>query len=239
MLATIDREVIGESGKREGILEIKVPGSRSFYNQKTGEREIQWGDGPDDIPPYIACQAQWQMEVVGIDTCDVAAFFLDRREIAIYRQVRDAKFIESLVAINEKFWRDHVLAMNPPQMDGSSGADEYLKGKYPTGAGGIVVAPPSALDAAIGYAKARDDEAEAVERKKFHGNQLRQIIGSNEGIAGNWGKATWMSDAKGKIDYKSLCEELNPTLEALERHRGQPSRVLRVTCNLNTQGEDQ
>ena len=245
MFATIDREVIVD-GKRTMIVEIKLPGSRYFWNRETGERDLVWGFAPDAIPAYVACQAQWQMEITGCDRCDVVAFFLDSRELAIYPQVRNQSMIDSLIRINERFWYDHVVDRNPPSIDGSVGAGSYLKHRFPKNENPMIAAPADAEAVARSYILASRREKEAKDQKDECGNQLRAIVGANDGVVADWGKVTWKLDKHGRVDYQALAGALRSRVELLaaaagkpelaadlddlvEQHRGEASRVLRVT----------
>lgn len=246
MLATVDRDVLRPDGSLERLAEIKCPGSRWAYNAAIGGREQAWGVYPDEIPPYIACQAQWQMEVRGTGRCDVVAFFLDDRELQVYPQERNQKLINSLIEINRRFWFDNVIAQVPPEIDGSEAAGSYLRKVYPMNKGAIVPAPPAAEAEARAYAIAQRDEKSAKERKDLHGNRLRDIIKTDDGVSDHWGKATWTLDSRGRVDYAALAAdyrtrvellaqaagkpELAADLDALaEARRAAPNRVLRVT----------
>jgi putative phage-type endonuclease len=221
MLATIDRLVINDN-QAVKLAEIKLPGSRYTWNRTNGERDLAWGFGPDEIPAYIACQAQWQMEVTGHNHCDVVAFFLDSRELAIYPQHRNQSLIDSLVRINERFWHDHVIERVPPTIDGTSGASSYLKQKYPMNAGMMIPAPVEVDGVARAYAKAQADESDAKKRKEAAGNQLRAAIGIHDGIEDHWGKATWKLDARGKVNYQELAGALRSRVELLAAEAGKP-----------------
>jgi putative phage-type endonuclease len=248
MLATVDRDLIrvDNADRLERLVEIKVPGSRWSFNKAIGGREQTWGFYPDEIPPYIACQAQWQMEVRGADRCDVAAFFLDERELAVYPQVRNQKLIDSLVEINRRFWFDNVLAKVPPELDGSAAAGSYLRQVYPINGAAIVAAPPEAEEIARAYAVAQRDEKDAIARKDLCGNQLRALIGADAGVSDPWGKATWTLDSRGKVDWKAVAGDYRARVELLAQAAQQPdlasdldqlaearrapaNRVLRVT----------
>lgn len=253
MLATVDREVFANeladySGdyQRVRIAELKLPGSRYAYNKHTGERDMVWGYTPDAIPAHIAMQVQWQMAITGDCECDVVAFFLDTRELAIYRQHRNELLIESLVELNKRFWFDHIDAKVPPPIDGTAGSTEYLKRRFPGNDGSIVPAPHGTDDIARAYARAQRDEKHAKADKDLYGNQLRELVGTHDGVTGAWGKVTWKHDARGDIDHRALSADLRTRVELLaaaagkpelaadldtltESHRVPPSRPLRVT----------
>ena len=244
-LATVDREIV-RGRERVGLVEVKVPGSRQFWNRETGERETAWGIGADEIPAHIACQAQWQMDVLDSEYCDVVAFFLDTRELAVFRQVRNQKVIDDLVRINERFWFDNVLKQEPPPLDGTEGSRTYLNQKYPKNNSTMVASTVEIAEVADSYAKVCETLKYLEQDKDSLGNILRKAIGENDGVEGNWGKITWKLDARGKVNYQALAGELRTRLELIgstteafvdltndmdaltERHRGAAPRVLRM-----------
>jgi putative phage-type endonuclease len=213
-LATVDRRVIRDEIPQR-IAEVKLPASRHVKNHQTGEYELAWGYSPDEVPPYIACQAQWQMDVTGADECDVVALFCDSRELAIYPQKRNQRLIDSLVAANGRFWTEHVVPRIPPELDGSSAANTYLRQQFPRNAGTMIAAPTEAEDLARRYALAQRAEKDGESGKDDAGNQLRALIGTNDGMIGDWGKATWKLDSRGKVDYKALAEAYRARLDAI------------------------
>lgn len=251
-LATVDREIV-RGRARVGLVEIKVPGSRHFWNRETGERELAWGTAADEIPAHIACQAQWQMDVLDSEYCDVVAFFLDTRELAVFRQQRNQAVIDDLVRINERFWFDNILKQEPPALDGTAGARTYLNQKYPKNAGSIVPSTEEIDSVADAYAKVCITLKYLEEDKDELGNRLRGAIGTNDGVEGSWGKATWKLDARGKVDYRTVAAEYRLRIELLasaaqnqeavsdldaivEKNRSAPSRVLRVNHKAPLEG---
>jgi putative phage-type endonuclease len=227
MLATADRQCI-QNGKRGKIVEIKVPGRRGDL----------WGYDRDAVPTYVNCQAQQQMAVYNQERVDVAAFFLLPRELAIYQLERNDELIRSLTQINERFWREHVEKQVPPAMDGSNGADDYLRRVFGNPDEEIIDAPPEAEEHARGYAQALADIRDADARKKLHGNHLRAMIGDHSGMAGYWGKATWKPQ-RGRPNWKAIAESYRNELESLglcvgaldqivQNHTATNVRVIRV-----------
>ncbi|MBT8453901.1 MAG: YqaJ viral recombinase family protein [Deltaproteobacteria bacterium] len=203
MLATCDRQIVRE-GSRGKIVEIKVPGRRSHG----------WGFDRDAVPAYVAFQAQQQMEVYGQDHCDVAAFFLLNRELAIYELERNDTLIESMTAINGRFWRENILGKVPPAIDGSDGADAYLRRTFGNPDEEIIAAPPEAEDWARRYAQAMADIRAADAVKKEAGNHLRSMIADHSGIDAPWGKATW-KPKRSNPPWKRIAQVYREHLEAL------------------------
>ena len=68
----------------------------------------------------------------------------------------------------------------------------------------------------------------AGEREELLKQRLAASIATAAGIAGEGWKATF-GEQKGRIDWKAAAEAAGVTEVTAEAHRGEPSRVLRVT----------
>lgn len=204
MLATPDRYVPNGSKRRpEYLVEIKVPGARGSG----------WGFDQDAVPSYVLAQCQWQLEVLSVDRVDVAAFFLHSRELAVYRIERNQKLIDALVALNEKFWVEHILPKVPPPVDDTDACKDGLAKIFASPSEAMVPAPPEAEAFARTYAFASADAKSAEARKQAAGNQLRAIIGNAAGVTGPWGSCTHRLEARGRPEWKAIAQEYRNQLE--------------------------
>jgi putative phage-type endonuclease len=99
MIAHVDRVV-----DTDRIVEIK-----------TSARGEAWGEpGSDDLPAHYLTQCQHYLSVTGARVCDVAVL-LNGSDFRIYPVERDEALIAYLIEREGKFWREHVLAKNPPE----------------------------------------------------------------------------------------------------------------------------
>lgn len=227
MLATADRQVVVD-GKRGKLVEIKVPGRR-------GDR---WGYDSDSVPPYVLFQAQQQMAVYEQEEVDVAALFLQTRELAIYSIKRNEELIQSLIEINGNWWRTYVVANEPPPMDGSSGASDWLRQRFGSPDQELVPATAEAEEWARSYASAQELIKSGELVKDLNGNLLRLEIGDHAGVVGPWGKVTWKPQ-RGRTNWKAVVEEVRCRLAgisagdvvdlAIAKHTPPSIRVLRVS----------
>lgn len=101
MVASLDRRVVG--GER--IVEGKTVGA--FSTQGWGPAET------DEVPDHVALQCQHQMEVSGINFCDVAAL-IGGQQFRIYHLERSDKVISVMLEIEEEFW-DRIQSKRPPE----------------------------------------------------------------------------------------------------------------------------
>lgn len=116
MLADVDRIVIGE----DAGLECKTA---SAYNAD------KWADG--NIPLHYIMQCYHYMAVTGKRTWYIAAVILGR-EFICRRLEWDDELVGRLIAIEEKFWNNHVVPGVIPTPDGSKACDEVLEQYFHT-----------------------------------------------------------------------------------------------------------
>lgn len=116
MLADVDRIVIGE----DAGLECKTA---SAYNAD------KWTDG--NIPLHYIMQCYHYMAVTGKRTWYIAAVILGR-EFICRRLEWDDELVGRLIAIEEKFWNNHVVPGVIPPPDGSKACDEVLEQYFHT-----------------------------------------------------------------------------------------------------------
>lgn len=101
MLANVDGILDGENAG----LEIKTA---SEYSSE------QWGeDGTDHVPAYYLTQGLHYMAVMGWDRIYFAVV-IGGNKYKQYVVERDEEAIASLIAVEKRFWENHVIAKVPP-----------------------------------------------------------------------------------------------------------------------------
>lgn len=160
-----------------------------------GEKELWGEEGSDNVPHRVVLQTQWQMFVLGWKKVVVPTFFGGAR-LVCYEINADEELQGTLAEEARRFWVDHIIGGNPPPMDGSPEASEYLKKRYPNALKDVREATTG--EALIGKklleAKRVLKEAD-LEVSKLK-NQLIERIGFAKGIQGEGFRAT-LSDVKG------------------------------------------
>lgn len=114
LLADYDRLVVG---KRIG-LECKTVSPYAAG---------QWANGK--IPMHYLMQVQHYLAVSGYDSWYLAALIFGQ-ELIIHKIERDEELIQSLITIEERFWRENVEKKIPPEPDGSDDYTKMLEKKY-------------------------------------------------------------------------------------------------------------
>lgn len=83
----------------------------------------------DEIPPDIAAQEQWEMLVTGLPKAWISV--LHGRRLEVYELDRDPDDIDFIVEQVDKFWNEHVLTGEPPELDGHDATLAALAAIYP------------------------------------------------------------------------------------------------------------
>jgi predicted phage-related endonuclease len=176
--------VMDESVKYEriGLVEAKAVGVGAMSH---------WEEDDEVVPDYVYLQCVVQMWVRKLPFVIVAALmgtrFVTHR---IEWGPGEDELAEAIRERGERWWRDHVVARKPPEIDQSEGASRMVRalvGKKHNGA--IIQAGPEAEHAARMYAEATAQIKEAEARKREASTRLIEIIADNDGVQGNGWRA--------------------------------------------------
>jgi putative phage-type endonuclease len=213
-LATLDARVVA----CPRAVEAKAVGRFSLRD---------WGEELDAVPEQYICQAQWQMFVADLPECDVAALFcLD--ELKTYRLKRDDELCGMMIEEVGRFWRDHVVTGKPPTPSGSHRASEAIRARFPKETKPLLPWTGRAYALAHEVAKFRDDARHAGKLADAAANQLKLLIGDAAGFGDDERRVTWTANGKGSTRWEAVAREMGATPELIQKHRSQPSRVLRL-----------
>jgi putative phage-type endonuclease len=203
-----DRTVAVQGKMR--VLELKTAGDRMSY---------QWGEpGTDEIPKDYYLQTMWYMPLLKTDEAEVAAL-IGNRKFAIYKITLDLEILAFLEEEAEKFWVDHVLANKAPEIEATDGAKNWLRKMYPQDQGAILEpTDEEILDTLRRYSHARKQLKEWENEADNLEVIIKNIIGSNAGLEGPWGRITWKR-AKDSIsvDWRNLAMSFLPSPDQMER----------------------
>ena len=81
------------------------------------------------IPLHYQMQVQHYLAVSGFDRWYIAAMIFGK-EFIIRKIERDEELIQYLITIEERFWKEHILAHVMPEPDGSSSCSEEIAKLY-------------------------------------------------------------------------------------------------------------
>lgn len=198
--ATIDGLVFGAAAVAPGtvddafgVLELKYTG------------QAPWAELPD----YHALQVQWQLYVSGLEHGWLAAFHtaFGRLSFHVYEVERDDALLAEIVPEVEGYWHRHVIAGDPPPVDGSDATTEALKAVF-----GEPAAPDDAVELEPGAAHAvellRDAKAQRRDLDDVIAeleNELRAALGDRgEGRVGGFLAVSWRPQKRVGVDLERL-----------------------------------
>ena len=182
IVGTPDRLIV--AGKNRGV-EIKTS-SPSYRHQWGGEQYT------DEVPAYYLVQCATYMLLTEMEEWDLVPLFgFNERDLMIYRIKRDSELEEMLVDSATEFWNKFVLADKEPPITGSEGCSLYIKRRFPKNIFDVRDANAEETETIRSLVKARSDTkyAEAIELTLE--NQVKALIGDNDGLWSVAGMFTW------------------------------------------------
>lgn len=200
MVANVDG-FIYDPEKGWGVLEIKTA---SEYLLK------KWSAEDGKIPEEYYVQAQHYLAVFGLKWGYFAALIGGNKYREFYFE-RDEELIESLIILEKDFWENHVLALSPPELDGSEASENLLKKMYaaeealPADEVKILDSEAGKLLEQLDYAKEQKQQYEEMEKEAKH--KLQSMLGQYQVAAFKDRKITWKASSRTNFDTKSLKKD--------------------------------
>lgn len=192
MMANLDREIVGE----KALLECKTA---SAYLAK------EWED--DEIPATYLVQINHYMAVTGYEKAYIACLIGGQK--FIWKEVhRDEELINIIIESEKHFWEFHVKGNNPPALDGSSAAEQYLKERYETAEKGKVVDLKSEHKENISqYLILKEQKALVETELKRIENLIKSELEDAESGMVNRYIVNWKNISSNRVDTKLLKEK--------------------------------
>lgn len=163
--------------------------------------------GTDQVTAYELVQLTVYMEAL-----QHMGFGSVKRGFLIVHDLDDDELLEYVVPYNpelaamivgelERFWFEHVVPKNPPEISGSNNTRSWLEQKYPTAK--KPARPANETENLLAYRwrelnkqkSAIDDEIDVIR------NKMRDSIGDAAKVAGDWGSVSWTDIAGGPVSY--------------------------------------
>ena len=193
-------------GNLDGIVQDPIHGEGVFEAKTAGAfMAPQWENGM--LPDHYEIQAQHYLAVTGLSFAYVAVL-IGGNTFKYFHIPRNDEVISLLVQLEENFWVNHVQANIPPEIDGSASSGELLKRLYPNGkANSCIELPEFALELINQYEEAKADEAEALERKEYAANKLKELLGENETGIINGRSVAWKSVNSERFNSKGFKKD--------------------------------
>jgi putative phage-type endonuclease len=165
-----------------------------------------WGaPSTDNVPPEYLLQLQWEHAICRstmpvLPEMELAAF-LDG-DLVVYRTEADEELQAWMLDYAETWWERHVMREEPPPLDGSTQAREWLKRKFPTSEAQPRETTPHEvrlcveLEVAEAEATRWESEAETIR------NGLKLSMGPAQGLQAPNGSINWKANTKGIRSFK-------------------------------------
>ncbi|WP_205173501.1 YqaJ viral recombinase family protein [Bacillus pakistanensis] len=187
--ANVDRFVVGESS----VLECKTA---SAYLAK------DWAE--DEVPDTYLVQVQHYLGVTGKEKGYIAVLIGGNR--FVWKEIeRDDELIDMIFKAVKHFWEFHVQQGNPPELDGSSAAEKFLKEKYDRAEKEKqIILPAEYKDLIDQYRQLKADEKLVTTAKKEIENKIKDTLKDAEtGTVGDY-IVSWKNQSRTSVDSKAL-----------------------------------
>lgn len=203
------------------------------YASQTG-----WGaEGTDQIPDYYLLQVQDYMEVLDVDVWDVVPM-MGGQEVRVYEIPRHRGLGESIRKAVEHFWNTHILTGNPPPVDASDTAAEWLKQKFPQNRLPLRVAEPHEAKMLEDLRDVRLAIERLENREQELTNLLKLAIGEADGFTAECGSVTWKERAgRASTDWKELTEKEGLSKAVIQKYTKIGPSIRYFTPKFNAKGE--
>lgn len=215
-------DAIARDGGDVVDVQCKIVGSRQRF---------RWGsewEGADGVPEEVYAQVQWEMACVG-DGCAIAEVpCLQMPDLPIYRIERDDEFLADAMDVAYAWWRRHVVAGTMP--DVRAGDRKTLLRIHPRVERELQPMPLPARAALEAWWRADEQLRWAEATKEDAEDHLIAMITNAEGFEDSRFTVTYREES-GQVSYRSLADSLRVPKEEREKHRGAPTRRLRITRN--------
>lgn len=188
IVANIDRRIVGENA----ILECKTTSS---YNSKEWENE--------EVPASYLLQCQHYMVVTGAEKCYIACLIGGQRFVH-YELHRDEELINLIIEKEKEFW-NMVQNKTPPQLDGSSAAENWINERFNQSDPTAEVFLTTEYEDKIKELQKLKDNAKELDTKiKEIENNIKLELGEAErGILQGY-TVNWKSIKSNRVDSKTL-----------------------------------
>ena len=190
MISNIDG-VVTEPNGNKAVLEIKTT------NSVTAIKDLE-----DGLPVEYFLQVQHYLAVTNLSKAYIAVL-VGGNDFKIRTVERDDEVIQTIIALESKFWSDYVLTdIQPPAEFNSTKALNQL---YPKSNGKSVSLSADADYLVTRYREIKTAEDELKKAKEECENKLKAMLGDNEsGVTVGGYKVIWKSYSQSRLDSTKL-----------------------------------
>ncbi len=189
-------------------------GEDELLEVKTADKHMvdEWAGGP---PIHYQFQFQHYCYVAGLAGGWVAVL-LGGNRYREFRLDRDDELIETLVAMEDRFWNEHVVPRTPPPVIGTTAEAEWLRDTYGGDHGREVLLDADAIEAFDRLCEVKLAEASLKQDRLLYENMIKAAMGdATEGIDPRTTSTlvTWRPHTENAFDLDTFRAE-HPELAA-------------------------
>jgi predicted phage-related endonuclease len=175
-------------------------------------KDDAWGDdGSSEFPDYYRMQLHVQAMACTTPAAELAPCF-SGQDFYRYILPHDPEVDDLLKEEAERWWKKHIIDGVQPEPDGSESFTTYLKTRFKRNKLDLIEATDEAREIIDGLKLAKDELAQAEQKKALAEQNLKLLVGDHEGIAG---LCTWKSNKDSeKTDYEAVTIKLRDRLES-------------------------
>lgn len=195
MIGHMDAIITSPSREGPGVLEVKAPSRAMFAKIKAEGVPLSW-----------RMQLQHYLAITGYEWGVFAIFCADSWELMLIDVDRDDDVITNLIAVEEDFWKNHVLKYKAPRVESGKPSVTLppLKNESVTER-----TDPEFLQAVEAYEEARAVEEEAVAAKKAARDRIVALVQDQPGVYDTRGYRVYNTAQAGRVttDTKALVKD--------------------------------
>ncbi len=202
MLSNTDGEIaplIGNEHNSPGVFEGKTTNP---YGR------TDWSNG---APLNYLLQTHHYMIVTGKKWASIAVIVLGKRDPLLWSDIEyDEELAGMIIEAERRFWHNHVLAHNPPDVDGHKDTTLALKQVHPSDSGLVVELDEIAAEWSRNSTRLTAEIKALKSEKDDYDNRLKAAIGGDSyGVFQDGTGVSWKSqDRKASMTKASTCRVL-------------------------------
>lgn len=182
---------------------IKEEGQFVIFEAKTASayKEEIWEKG---VPEEYVLQVQHYMAVTGAKKAYIAAL-VGGNHFYYHAIYRDETLIQSIIEMEEYFWRECVIGQKEPAPDGSEATAEYLGEWFPKAESDeAIMLPDECINLCDEYDRIKTEIDCLTQRQTELSNQMKRMLGDHAvGTVGDR-RVSWRNYSKSYLDQTQL-----------------------------------
>ncbi|MGL4819500.1 MAG: YqaJ viral recombinase family protein [Bacilli bacterium] len=185
-----------------------IVGERAVFEAKTATVYKAKAWQGDEIPVQYLIQGLHYLAVTGYDRVYFACM-IGNSDFVWKVVERDEELIKQIIDAEVKFWNEHVIANEPPELDGSEDASRILSEQYPDAEDGSEIELDKTADELIKtISEAKTLEKEWADVRKTAENKLKEMLGKYEHGQASDATVHWSNYSRQSLDTKRLKLEM-------------------------------